>query len=465
MKDVISNLLKEKVSKKLNDLINETDIELDEQGRPQLYSDEYIIQTACNYSNAREFRQNHPKLYQASINRKEKLLPHIKEVCNYEDLGNLVSRIVYVFVWYDLKSVYYGLTVDFRRRTEQHQVDPKSPVYGFISKHGPPDAILKVIQDYIPAQSAATLERCLIKLYQDINWNVINGSSGGELGYCGTGLKRSLVDDVKKVLDANVTTREELKNFDPDIEMFWSKQGRQQLFNQQMGSRVYRRAKYDINTLKKIASKFKTSKEFDNEDHNAWLAAKARNLLKYWFPQKDVYYSKKTNKTYNNLFDLLKDDEDINHDDIISFYEKYNEMAYRNKILKFPKEEITLLNSFIEKDDQKEINEIKSLIKSILKEETEEIDQKVMNFLLRRYKLNEVNIDDRIKFKEVYFKVDDDYYLGISMFDSKKKQIRLIIDMLENNNITEPIDNFSNENDPYRQKVVRTIKKFLFEIM
>jgi len=48
---------------------------------------------------------------------------------------------------------------------------------------------------------------------------------------------------------------------------------------------------------------------------------------------------------------------------------------------------------------------------------------------------------------------------------NKKKQIRLIIDMLENNNVIEPIDNFSNENDPYRQKIVRTIKKFLSEMM
>jgi hypothetical protein len=37
--------------------------------------------------------------------------------------------------------------------------------------------------------------------------------------------------------------------------------------------------------------------------------------------------------------------------------------------------------------------------------------------------------------------------------------------MLENNNVIEPIDNFSNENDPYRQKIVRTIKKFLSEMM
>ena len=108
---------------------------------------------------------------------------------------------------------------------------------------------------------------------------------------------------------------------------------------------------------------------------------------------------------------------------------------------------------------------MRDLIKYILKEETEEIDQKVMNFLVRRHKVNEVNIDDRIKFKEVYFKVDDDYYVGISMFDNKKKQIRTILNMLVNNNVIEPVDNFSNENDPYRQKIVRTIKKFLYEVM
>ena len=44
---------------------------------------------------------------------------------------------------------------------------------------------------------------------------------------------------------------------------------------------------------------------------------------------------------------------------------------------------------------------MRELIRHILKEETEEIDQKVMNFLVRRHKVNEVNIDDRIKFKEV----------------------------------------------------------------
>jgi hypothetical protein len=108
---------------------------------------------------------------------------------------------------------------------------------------------------------------------------------------------------------------------------------------------------------------------------------------------------------------------------------------------------------------------MKELIKNILKEESEEIDQRVYNFLRRRYEVNEINIDDNIKFKEIYLKLDDDYYLGISLFDNKKKQIRTILNMLVNNNVIEPVDNFSNENDPYRQKIVRTIKKFLYEVM
>jgi len=107
---------------------------------------------------------------------------------------------------------------------------------------------------------------------------------------------------------------------------------------------------------------------------------------------------------------------------------------------------------------------MKELVRNILKEETEDIDQKVYNFLRRRYEINEINIDDNIKFKELYFKVDDEYY-NVSMWDNKKRQVRLILNMLVENNVTEPMNIYTNENDPYRQKVVRTIKKFLYEVM
>ena len=107
---------------------------------------------------------------------------------------------------------------------------------------------------------------------------------------------------------------------------------------------------------------------------------------------------------------------------------------------------------------------MKELIKNILKEETEEIDQKVYNFLRRRYEINEVNIEGGSKFKEIYFKVGDEYY-GVSMWDNKKRQVRVILNMLDENNVIDLVNNFANQNDPYRQKIVRTIKKFLYEVM
>jgi hypothetical protein len=107
---------------------------------------------------------------------------------------------------------------------------------------------------------------------------------------------------------------------------------------------------------------------------------------------------------------------------------------------------------------------MKELIRNILKEETEELDLRVWAFLTRRYEVNELNLGDNLKFKEIYFKVGDDYY-GISMWDDKKRQIKKILDMLQENNVIEPVNNYSNENDPYRQKIVRTIKKFLYEVM
>lgn len=106
---------------------------------------------------------------------------------------------------------------------------------------------------------------------------------------------------------------------------------------------------------------------------------------------------------------------------------------------------------------------MKELIRHILKEETNEVDQNVMNFLLRRYKVEEHEIGDFI-LKTMTFNVNGEYY-GVGAFDNKRAQIMKIVNMLEEYNVIEPINNFSNENDPYRQKIIRTIKKFLVQVM
>jgi hypothetical protein len=110
---------------------------------------------------------------------------------------------------------------------------------------------------------------------------------------------------------------------------------------------------------------------------------------------------------------------------------------------------------------------MKELIKYILKEETEEIGQKVMNFLMRRYRLHEKDIgweDNPILIKSVTFEVDGERY-GISNFQNKITQVQQIFDMLIDSNVIEPIELYGNSLDPYRQKIIKTIKMFLNHVL
>ena len=103
----------------------------------------------------------------------------------------------------------------------------------------------------------------------------------------------------------------------------------------------------------------------------------------------------------------------------------------------------------------------------IAQENEEDPTQKILNFLVRRYKVEEKDIgwdDNPIVIKSVTFEVDGERY-GISKFQNKKDQIRTIVEMLVLNNIIEPIDQYEGRLDPYTQKVIRTVKTFITQVM
>ena len=103
----------------------------------------------------------------------------------------------------------------------------------------------------------------------------------------------------------------------------------------------------------------------------------------------------------------------------------------------------------------------------ILQENEDDPTQKILNFLVRRYKVEEKDIgwdDNPIVIKSVTFEVDGERY-GISKFQNKKDQIRTIVDMLVLNNIIEPIDQYEGRLDPYTQKVIRAVKTFITQVM
>ena len=112
---------------------------------------------------------------------------------------------------------------------------------------------------------------------------------------------------------------------------------------------------------------------------------------------------------------------------------------------------------------------IKSHLKEskIIKENEDDPTQKILNFLVRRYKFEKKDFgygDDPLIFKIVSFDLDDETHV-ISDFQNKKDQIRTIVDMLISYNIIEPIDQYEGKLDPYTQKVIRAVKTFINQVM
>lgn len=102
-----------------------------------------------------------------------------------------------------------------------------------------------------------------------------------------------------------------------------------------------------------------------------------------------------------------------------------------------------------------------------LTENEEDPTQKILNFLRRRYRVEEKDFgweDHPMLLKKIFFNVDGETYT-ISTFQNKREQIRVITDMLIIHNVIEPIDPYERQLDPYTQKVIRAVKLFLNQVM
>jgi len=108
---------------------------------------------------------------------------------------------------------------------------------------------------------------------------------------------------------------------------------------------------------------------------------------------------------------------------------------------------------------------MKNLIHKILKEETESLDNSILNFLRRRVKLETKSIGpykdtDPIIMKFIIFNLGDEW-LTLRDNESKKDKIGKILNMLESYNVINLGEYNPNIFDTERQKVIRTIKYFL----
>lgn len=111
---------------------------------------------------------------------------------------------------------------------------------------------------------------------------------------------------------------------------------------------------------------------------------------------------------------------------------------------------------------------MKNLIKNILKEETENLDKGLLNYLRRRVNLETKDLSfgdgKPLIIKTASFNIDGDWY-NINSFMSKKEMKFRIMNMLEENNQINFAGYNPNVLNTDRQKVIRTIKYFIDGIM
>jgi hypothetical protein len=109
---------------------------------------------------------------------------------------------------------------------------------------------------------------------------------------------------------------------------------------------------------------------------------------------------------------------------------------------------------------------MRSIIKQILIEETEDLDKRVFNFLRRHANIEERTIgDDEWSFtvKTVSFNIEGDWYV-IKSFMSKKEMTNYLLKMLDENQVINLDEYVRNTKDLEKQKVVKTVRLFIDSI-
>ena len=111
---------------------------------------------------------------------------------------------------------------------------------------------------------------------------------------------------------------------------------------------------------------------------------------------------------------------------------------------------------------------MRETIKNILKEETQDLDKGLLNYLRRRGQIETTDLSfgegNPLTVKKVSFKIGDDWYM-INSFMSKKEMTWKILNMLEDNEQINFAGYDPNVLNTDRQKVVRTIRHFIDVVM
>ena len=126
-----------------------------------------------------EFARNYPNHYQKALrtNWLDEICSHMIFIINQYEY----DRIIYAYIFEETKSVYIGLTNDFKERTRNRRKNKNDTVTKYIKETNLNPKII-FLTDYIPAINARLLEIKFINQYRNDGWNILNKVQGGSLG-------------------------------------------------------------------------------------------------------------------------------------------------------------------------------------------------------------------------------------------------------------------------------------------
>lgn len=131
---------------------------------------------ALKYNSKYKFEKGSPSAYGAS-----KINNWYDDICQHmKPLGNLKKRCIYADEFPD-KSIYIGLTYDFKKRHIDRNSNIKDSVSRYKNKTGL-EYEEKQLTDYIPIEEAIEKEACYVEQYRKDGWNVLNRAKTGAIG-------------------------------------------------------------------------------------------------------------------------------------------------------------------------------------------------------------------------------------------------------------------------------------------
>ena len=232
---------------------------------------------ALNYKTRYEFRKGSNRAYESS--RKNGWLDEFCE--DMEVVGNLKMRGIYVFQFED-NYAYVGLTYNFKKRYSEHMNNINSPVYKHIEET---KLIPKFIQltDYMDEELASKEETVWENKYISNGWDILNIMKTGGLG--GRNLKWDYDSCKKEAL--KYKTRYEFSKGSPGAYRSSLKNGWLDEVCKDMIERKKPDGYWDIkeNCLEE-ALKYKNRNEFKKGCVSAYESSRRNGWLDEFFPKK-----------------------------------------------------------------------------------------------------------------------------------------------------------------------------------